>query len=83
MTDDELNVISDRWEGVSKGYKRIKFEEAHADMMALLVEIRQLQSANRLLAYKLHNAELMAKNMGHEMLREVEAVVMKYSQRQA
>ena len=79
MTDDELNGIADRWEGVSKGYKRLTFAEAHADMLALLVEIRQLRPANRSLVDKLHNAELMAKNMGQEMLREMEAVVLKYS----
>lgn len=78
MTDDELTRISARWEDVSKGYKKLKFDEAHADMSTLLMEIRKLRPANRDLEARLKNAELMAQNMRQEMLREVEAVVRKY-----
>lgn len=42
MTKTELNDLVERWEGVGKGYRELEFEQAHADMLALLVEVRKM-----------------------------------------
>lgn len=44
LTKDQLASIATRWEGVERGFKNLKFEEAHADMKALLAEVRQQEA---------------------------------------
>lgn len=79
MTDSEINEIASRWAGVGKGFKRLTFDEAQADMMALLGEVRALRPENEKLKGRIMSAELKAGNMGTEMLREIEQVVRKYA----
>jgi uncharacterized protein YhaN len=50
MTDKELADLAHRWDGVTKGYARLTFEEAHADMQALLAEVRKAGELNRKIA---------------------------------
>ena len=50
MTDKELAELATRWDGVTKGYARLNFEEAHADMQALLAEARKASSLRRRIA---------------------------------
>lgn len=47
MTKIELNDLAERWEGVGKGYRELKFEQAHADMLALLAEVRKMDELHR------------------------------------
>ncbi len=79
LTDQELDRISMRWANTGKGIRKLTFEEAHADMLSLLLEIKDLRPANRDLEARLKNAELLSKNMAQEMVREIEAVVRKYT----
>ena len=50
MTDKELADLAHRWDGVTKGYTRLTFEEAHADMQTLLAEVRKAGEMKRRIA---------------------------------
>lgn len=50
MTDKELADLAHRWDGVTKGYAKLTFEEAHADMQALLAEVRKAGELKRTIA---------------------------------
>jgi len=50
MTDKELADLAHRWDGVTKGYSKLTFEEAHADMQALLSEVRKAGELRRRIA---------------------------------
>ena len=50
MTDKELADLAHRWDGVTKGYAKLTFEEAHADMQALLAELRKAGELKRKIA---------------------------------
>jgi cell division protein FtsB len=40
MEKEQITAIAERWDGVSKGFKQLTFEEAQADMATLLAEVR-------------------------------------------
>ena len=46
---DQANIaaIAARWDGVTKGYERLTFAEAKADMDALLAEVHRTQELRR------------------------------------
>ena len=50
MTDKELADVAHRWDGVTKGYAKLTFEEAHADMQVLLAEVRKAGELKRKIA---------------------------------
>jgi cell division protein FtsB len=50
MTDTELNDLAERWEGVTKGYRNLTFDGAHADMLILLAEVRKQEEMRREIA---------------------------------
>lgn len=50
MNDKELAQLAQRWDGVTKGYAKLTFEEAHADMQALLAEVRKSVELKRKIA---------------------------------
>ena len=41
MNEKELADLASRWDVVTKGHTRLTFEEAQADMQALLAEVRK------------------------------------------
>ena len=47
MTDKDLEDLVHRWDGVTKGYAKLTFAEAHADMQALLSEVRKTAELKR------------------------------------
>jgi len=47
MTAKERESIALRWDGVTKGYVKLSFDEAHADMQALLSELRTVDDLRR------------------------------------
>jgi len=50
MTDKDLADLAHRWDGVTKGYAKLTFEQAQADMQSLLAEVRQAASLKRRIA---------------------------------
>lgn len=50
MTDKELADMAHRWDGVTKGYAKLTFEEALADMQALLADVRKTAELKRKVA---------------------------------
>ncbi len=50
MNERELADLAKRWDGVTKGYARLTFEQAHADMQALLAEVRKSEELKRRIA---------------------------------
>ena len=50
MTKTELNDLAERWAGVTKGYRNLTFEQAHADMLTLLAEVRKMDELHREIA---------------------------------
>lgn len=50
MTDKELADLAHRWDGVNKGYAKLSFEQAQADMQALLGEVRKAGELKRRIA---------------------------------
>ncbi len=50
MNEKELADLASRWDGVTKGHTRLTFEEAKADMQALLAEVRKAAELKRRIA---------------------------------
>ncbi|KFB68897.1 hypothetical protein [Candidatus Accumulibacter vicinus] len=50
MTDKDLEDLAYRWDCVTKGYAKLTFKEAHADMQALLAEVRKAGELRRRIA---------------------------------
>ena len=50
MNEKELADLASRWDGVTKGHTRLTFEEAQADMQALLAEVRKAAELKRRIA---------------------------------
>jgi cell division protein FtsB len=50
MNDKELADIEHRWDGVTKGYAKLTFEQAQADMQALMAEVRKVGELKRRIA---------------------------------
>lgn len=50
MTETELNDLAERWSGVTKGYAKMTFEQAHSDMQKLLYEVRAADALRRRIA---------------------------------
>jgi cell division protein FtsB len=50
MNEKELADLAQRWDGVTKGYARLTFEEAQADMQVLLAEVRKAGELKRRIA---------------------------------
>jgi hypothetical protein len=50
MDKNRLNDIAFRWEGVTGGFKRLTFDEAQADMSALLAAVREQDKLNQRIA---------------------------------
>jgi hypothetical protein len=80
MTDAELDAIAQRWEATGKAYRRLSFEAAHQDMLALLAECRERRAENRTLGARLTHADRKTSTLGRELLREIEQLANKYSE---
>lgn len=63
MDKEQLTDIAKRWDGVTKGYKKLSFEEAKADMDALLAEVREMDNLRRRIA----ELELHVKKRNNDM----------------
>lgn len=50
MNEKELADLASRWDGVTKGHTKLTFEEAQADMQALLTEVRKATELKRRIA---------------------------------
>jgi len=50
MTDKELADLAHRWDGVTKGYAKLTFQQAQTDMQALLAEVRKASELKRRIA---------------------------------
>lgn len=50
MDKQKLNDIAARWDGVSNGHRNLTFDEAKADMHALLAEARNIERLRRRIA---------------------------------
>lgn len=50
MDNAKLQDIAKRWEGVERGFSRLTFEEAQADMKELLTVVREQEKLTRRIA---------------------------------
>ena len=61
MNEKELADLASRWDGVTKGHTRLTFEEAQADMQALLAEVRKAAELMAKLARTLDELTMLAR----------------------
>lgn len=77
----DLQAIKKRWDRNQVAYRGLSYEQAKADMDALMAEVERLQGAEdkaTALSLELTNAKLLHRNMQQQMVDEVQAVVRKY-----
>lgn len=63
MDKQKLHDIAARWEGVERGFARLTFEEAQADMKALLSAVREQDT----LRQRISELELHVKKRNDDM----------------
>ena len=63
MDKQKLQDIATRWECVERGFTRLTFEEAHADMKELLAAVREQDG----LRQKIVELELHVKKRNYDM----------------
>ena len=81
-----IEEITKHWDGVSNGYRKLKFEEAKEHMQFLLDEVRRLQNiekANRYLSEQIKSERLAFKNRSMSFLSDVQKLIDKYDPREA
>ncbi len=63
MDKQKLQDIAGRWEGVERGFARLTFEDAQADMKALLTAVREQDALRQRIA----ELELHVKKRNEDM----------------